>query len=550
MITKWRYRVSIIKRIVPFAKPIKLKYFMLFIISILEMLLALALPFLFGIFMDEVIMNSKLKLLGIVIGGYISIQIGYNFIAVGKNYFRNEVANKVSVKIKEKIIDNYLNKPFDKLNVLEASNTKMILDEDMVKLDAFVDTQTIDYTIAGVKLVIILFLLFWIEWKLSLLAILIIPITYFFDYQSAKRAKQVNDEQRDNYSKWTSWLHQTISSWREVRALNLEEYEEKEFKKYCEINAKYFTLKTRWLVTRTMVLPKIKDEFFMQFSLYFVGGILIYFGYITIGALLVFTQYYLMFSQALQTVSATDADLVENMNFYSRVLGAVEDETDKSALYNKTPENFDIDFDNVTFRYPDGERDVISNFNLHVGSGERIGIVGESGKGKTTLLKLMVGMYHPQKGVVRFSNRDLLQWNMKKVYERVGIVMQENMLYNTTIRENLLYGKDDATQEELEVACQKAHILDFIMKLSDQFDTIIGERGIKLSGGQKQRVVLARLFLRNVDVFILDEATSALDQHAENMVQQAINGIDKSKTIIVVSHRESSLRLCNKIIKI
>ena len=128
--------------------------------------------------------------------------------------------------------------------------------------------------------------------------------------------------------------------------------------------------------------------------------------------------------------------------------------------------------------------------------------------------------------------------------------MQENMLYNVSIRENLFYGKDNATQKELEDACKKSYILDFINSLENGFDTIIGERGIKLSGGQKQRLVLARLFLRDVDVFILDEATSALDQYAENLVQQAIESIDKEKTVIVVSHRNSSLQLCNRIVSI
>jgi ABC-type multidrug transport system fused ATPase/permease subunit len=132
------------------------------------------------------------------------------------------------------------------------------------------------------------------------------------------------------------------------------------------------------------------------------------------------------------------------------------------------------------------------------------------------------------------------------MHGRIGYVMQENTLFNDTIRENLFYGREGAADEELREACRKAYILDFIDSLPDGFDTVIGEKGVKLSGGQRQRLVLARLFLRDVDVFIFDEATSALDQYSESMVYEALRDIPRDKTIIIVSHRESSIRLCDR----
>ena len=177
-----------------------------------------------------------------------------------------------------------------------------------------------------------------------------------------------------------------------------------------------------------------------------------------------------------------------------------------------------------------------------------MGIVGESGRGKTTLLKMIVGMVEPTSGVIFFGGKNLKELSLRMVHKKVGFVLQENILFNTTIRENLLYGDENATQEQMEEVCKKAYIDKFIRELPDGYETVIGEKGIKLSGGQKQRLVLARLFLQDVDMFIFDEATSALDQNAESMIQCAIRNIGHDKTIIVVAHRESSLSLCDRLI--
>ena len=161
---------------------------------------------------------------------------------------------------------------------------------------------------------------------------------------------------------------------------------------------------------------------------------------------------------------------------------------------------------------------------------------------------MIVGILKPTAGNICFGGEKLSDIDLKALHRRVGFVLQENMLFNTSIYENLLYGNENATREEMETACRKAYIWDFIEGLPEGIDTVIGEKGIKLSGGQKQRLVLARLFLRDVDMFIFDEATSALDQHGEQMIQKAIREISHEKTILVVAHRQSSLELCERLI--
>ena len=286
----------------------------------------------------------------------------------------------------------------------------------------------------------------------------------------------------------------------------------------------------------------------MQFVVYFLGGVLIYYGHITIGTLLVFSQYYAMLTEAVQTVVSTDTDLQINSVQYDKALAACEEEIiiDKTKI--KEIPNCNLEFQQVTFRYPESNTDILKAFSMQIQQGERVGIVGESGKGKTTLLNLIVGLLQPTAGKILFGDKELSELDLRSVHKKVGFVLQENALFNTPIRENLLYGNENATVAEMREACEKACIRSYIEDLPEKYDTIVGEKGIKLSGGQKQRLILARLFLRDVDMFIFDEATSALDQHSENLIQNAIRSIGDDKTIIVVAHRESSLELCDRLI--
>jgi ABC-type multidrug transport system fused ATPase/permease subunit len=210
-----------------------------------------------------------------------------------------------------------------------------------------------------------------------------------------------------------------------------------------------------------------------------------------------------------------------------------------------------IEFRNVSFSYANTDQTVINNLRFSIKKGERLAITGKSGAGKTTVLKLLSGMLRPSSGEVLFFGENINDIDSDNLHKHLGFIMQENILFNSTIKENLFYAKTDASNSELETACQKAFIWDFIKTLPDGMETVIGERGIKLSGGQKQRLILARQFLRGTnDIFILDEATSALDQYSESIIQDAIGSIGKDKTIIVVAHRKSSISLCDRLIEL
>jgi len=447
-----------------------------------------------------------------------------------------------------KILRGFFTREFSDYEHQSVGDMKMRLDDDTACIAAYADKQTVNYVIAYATLVISAVLLFLIEWRLAAFSCIVIPLTFWIDHIIAIREKVVKDKQRENDQKMSTWLHASVQGWREIKALNLNKYEERRFVRFIHKFAVYFGTWINYWTARALVIPKIKDEFLMQFSLYFLGGLLIINGHFSIGSLLVFIMYYGILSEAIKTVSGTDADMTISMPQSDRMMEELMRVPEARKGHKIPGSSIKIDFVDVSFAYAGTDKDVISNLSFSIGEGERIAIVGKSGSGKTTILKLIMGMLHPTGGEVLFSDVNVEELSLDAMYRRIGYVMQENMLFNTSIRDNLCYGKSNATDAELESACRKAFILDFINALPDGFDTIIGERGIKLSGGQMQRIVLARLFLRDIDIFIFDEATSALDQYSESIIHDAIESIGKDKTLIVVAHRQSSLSLCDRVI--
>ena len=548
MIRKLRYRLMVLKKVSFYAEGVKKLFFLKLVCGLVMLASSFVLPILYGQFVENVILGRNLSILVHIVAGYIVIQFVNSIISFVNNYCTYSMNNTATVAIRLKIIDNKLKQDFDRYDNINPGNEKMVVDDAVFKLCDFSGVQSTDYLISLVKMVILLTALYILEWRLALLLVLAIPVTFLLNHMNGIKAKKNNSETWENDRAWGNWIYTSMWGWREIRAMNQEKRFERKFTQFSKKCSNLFRNYTQFWVTRVHTIPKIKDEFLLQFALYFLGGVLIYHGNITIGTLLVFAQYYAMLAETIQTVVNTDTDLQINSVQYDKAIAAFEEEVEVDDTKTKEIPNCNLKFDHVTFRYLEGNTDVLKDFSMEIKQGERVGIVGESGKGKTTLLNLIVGMLNPTEGRIMFGGKDLFQLDLRSVHKKVGFVLQENMLFNTTIRENLLYGNENATEEEIRDACKKACISDYIESLPEKYDTVVGEKGIKLSGGQKQRIVLARLFLRDVDMFIFDEATSALDQRAENLIQNAICSIGKDKTIVVVAHRESSLKLCERLI--
>lgn len=551
MYKKLKYRLKIIKILLPFTNGVKRFFVINFAISIMIMFLTFINPIFYKIFIDEVILGRNFNRIVIVIIGYLSIYFINVLFGYLKNYYNNRLVNRTLFRAKFKIWKGFLNLEILDYEKQSIGDMKMRIDDDANQIQSFSNYQTIDYIISYITLVFSLILLFFIEWRLALFSILTIPSTFLLDDFISKKERKLNDSNRENDEKMSSWLHISIQGWREIKALNLEKYQQRFLIRYLHKFALYYGKWINYWVMRVLVIPKVKDEFLMRFGLYFFGGLLIMNGKLEISNLFVFVTYYTMLSEAIRIVSSTDAELQASMPYTNRLIESLS-VNNIYSMKNKMlqGEINSIILDKVCFKYENSDKEVLHDMNIQILKGDKVAIVGKSGCGKTTVLKLITGILKPTKGRILISNIDISDINMSNIHKRVGFVMQDSRLFNTTIRNNLLYGKDNATEEEIITACKKAYIYELIKTLPDGFDTIIGERGIKLSGGQRQRIILARLFLRDVDIFIFDEATSALDQYSENIVHDAIKNIAKDKIIIIVSHRQSSLDLCDKIIKI
>lgn len=548
MLRKNRYRINVLKKLRPFTIGVRKLFAANFAAAVAGLALTLILPRFYSLFIEKVILGRKIDLLLPVILGYILIQLANTGIAFLRKHCGYRINNQVTVKMKEKILHTLLHRPFPEYETINAGEQKMTMDDAVVKMCDFTNTQTVEYVINLCRTIILFALLLLLEWHLTLILAATIPLTFWLNHRIGKAIKKNKEESWHNDQDFGAWIYSSLEGWREIRALNLEETCQNNFISYAKRDMELFRVWIEFWVLRVLIIPHIKDDFFMQFLLYFLGGLLIFRGNITIGGLLVFAQYYTQLVGCVQDVVNADTELQANTVSYDRALAAMEETATENIFLKTEIRNFHLSFDHVSFAYADTDPEVLADFSMEIGQGERVGIVGGSGRGKTTLLKMIVGMLEPTRGRILLGGEDLKDISLHALHRKVGFVMQENRLFNTTIHENLLYGNEQASREDMIQACQKANIDSFIQGLPDGYETVIGEKGIKLSGGQKQRLVLARLFLRDVDMYIFDEATSALDQNSENIVQQAVNHIGQDKTILVAAHRASSLNLCDRLI--
>ena len=551
MINKLKYRIKLLKEYYPYTKGARKFFIIIFLLGLVSLGLELVIPMFYKMFVDEVILAAQYEFMLKVATGYLGIFFIQTVIGYIKNYSSYTLNYTVLYRVKYKIWNSYLHMPLSKYEVTSIGDMKMRLDDDTSQISNFVEYQTVDYIISFVTLLISTVLIFIISWQMAIFSIIVIPLTFRIDNILSKKERVLKNGNRENDQNLSSWLHASVQGWREVKALNLQKYQKRKYLKFLYNYAMYFAKWINYWTARVLVIPKIKNELLMQFALYFIGGLLIISGELRISDLLVFVMYYDKLSLAVKAISSKDAELQANMPFTNRLSEELTNDYSEASKGKMLIKNIDtITFRDVCFRYPHGHAPVIQNLNLEIHRGERVAIVGESGCGKTTLLKLMTGMLTPTSGTIYYSGIDIQEIDESSLFSHIGFVMQQNLLFNTTIKENLLYGKSDATEEELIDVCRKANIYDYIKELPDGFDTMIGEKGLKLSGGQRQRIILARLFLKDVNIFIFDEATSALDQQNESIIYDAINKIAEDKTIIIVAHRESSISICDRIIRL
>lgn len=542
-------RYHMIKQLYPYSKKLRGFFAGKIAANFLNMQTELITPIFFKMLIDDVMIGKKINMLFIVISGYLGVFLLKFILSLIETYTGNRFYNRFLFNIRYSLWKTYLKLPIDKYEKYSSSDLKMRIDENTLEINNFIDSQTYSLITTIISFLVNGIIMFFISWKLAAISIVMVPVTFYLGYYLGCGEKKLNEKRYIAYTQKDDWLLDSIQGWKEVKALAIERSEKnrlsKSFHQIGILDAKWIMY---WLLN-DLIIPAIKDDLIMKFMLYFVGGLLIIKGDITIGSMLIFVNYYSNFYNATNTINSANINLNNSLPQLERVQELLSYKKE-SKPREKFRAKGTIRFDNVTFAYNDALGNILENICLNIDSSQTIAVVGKSGSGKSTLVKLILDVISPSIGDILFDGRSISSIDSVSLHRNIGVVMQDTYLFNMSIRDNLKLAKPNATDEEIEEACKYANIYNFIKELKDGLDTVIGEQGIKLSGGQRQRMAIGRVFLSNPRIIIFDEATSSVDNESEKLIHESIEKLSKEKTVIIIAHRLSSVVKSDKVIVI
>jgi ATP-binding cassette subfamily B protein len=381
---------------------------------------------------------------------------------------------------------------------------------------------------------------------LTLIIFACVPFLLLISWSLRKRMRNAFTESRQAVAEINGALESSISGIRVTKAFTNSDVESEKFEvgNHAFINARKKSYKAMGMFhSSTTFVTNVFNVIVL-----IAGGLFLYNGDILFGDYTAFILSVNLFLGPVNTLIAFMEQYQNGVTGFKRFLEIMdtEPEMDTSDATDIEKVEGDILFKNVTYGY-EGDTDVLHDLTLEIKKGEIFALVGPSGGGKTTICHLIPHFYNVEKGEIFIDGKEIHDITMKSLRQNIGIVQQDVYLFNASIRDNILYGRPGATDEEVYEAAKRANIHDYVLTLENGYDTIIGERGVKLSGGQKQRLSIARVFLKNPPILILDEATSALDNTTEILIQRALDELCKGRTTIVVAHRLSTVKNANKI---
>ncbi len=386
--------------------------------------------------------------------------------------------------------------------------------------------------------------------RLAVYAILTLPFVGICVWFYAKKVRPLFNNRHQTVAEINGTLQDNFSGIKEIQVFNCLD---RERDKFASRTREYTHLTMSAFKKSSIVHPFI--AFLNQMGTVLVigiGGIMAADGSIDAGDVVAFLLYLSSLYAPINSLARTNEDLQDSLAAGERIfemLSIKSDVTDKENAVDIGNVKGNIEFDNVSFSY-NGSIDVLSDFNLKIQSGETVALVGSTGVGKTTIASLATRFYDPTKGSIKLDGVDLRDISLHSLHENISMVLQDVFLFHGTVAENIRYGANDATDEEVFEAARLSNADSFICELENGYDTIVGERGVRLSGGQKQRIAIARAILRNKPILILDEATSAVDNRTERLIHEAIDTVIKNRTTIIIAHRLSTIRNADKIVVI
>lgn len=531
---------------------IKDNWFRLFLAMACMMVIALATSataFLVKPALDDIFFNKDIKMLKLIPIVVIIIYLLRGLGMYGQAYLMNYVGESVIRRLRNSLYDHIQDLPISFFHKEKTGTLMSRVTNDVGVIKGMVSTAVTGalkdvFTIVGLTIVI-----FYRDWKMALFAFIVLPIAFIPVVEFGRRVRKVSTGCQEAIADLSSFLHETFAGNKIVKAFGMEPYEKKRFH---EKALNLFKLEMKAVIASSLSSPIM--EFLGGLGIAFIiwyGGSKVISGVSTPGTFFSFMAAVLMLYDPVKKLSGLNNAIQQGLAASDRVFDIIDRkseiaEDDNPVKIQSRPHC--VTFDNVFFKYD--EEMVLKNINLDVKAGEILALVGMSGGGKTSLVNLIPRFYDVAKGAILVDGVDIRKASISSLRKQIAIVTQEPILFNDTVRNNVAYGNQNASQKEIENAVKAAYAYDFIQSFPDKYDTIIGELGARLSGGEKQRICIARALLKDAPILILDEATSSLDTESEMLVQKALENLMKGRTTFVIAHRLSTIDYAHRIVVI
>lgn len=546
------------KRYMKFVKPYKWDIVFAFILGVIKFMIPLAIPLLIKVIIDDVISNDGLppdektkKLFMWIIFMAFLFFIVRPPIEYYRQYFAQRISNRVLYDIRTNMYGHLqkLGQKFYANNRVGDVISRTINDVEQTK--EFIVTGLMNVWIDLVTVVIAIGIMLYMDFKLTLVTLIALPfyvisVKFFFT-----KLRTLTRERSKALAGVQSYLHERVQGMSVITSFTLEQHEQGVFKKANGNFLEKALDQTRWNAKTFMVVNTVTGM--APLAVIGYAGYQVIHGSLTLGVLAAFIGYIDSLYNPLRRLVNSSTTLTQSVASMDRMFELMDEKydiTDRENAKELQQVAGKVTFDDVVFRYNDDGRNVLNQLNFTIEPGQTAAFVGMSGGGKSTIISLIPRFYDVTGGSIKIDGQDIRDLTIESLRRNIGIVQQDNVLFSDSIKENILMGNPQATDEEVYAAAKAANAHDFIMSFPDGYDTLVGERGVKLSGGQKQRVAIARVFLKNPPILILDEATSALDLESEALIQESLDRLAHNRTTLIVAHRLSTITHADQIMLI
>ena len=498
-------------------------------------------PWIIKDMIDKVLAARDMMMLNFIAVGIVVVFFFRGIFYYGQSYLVSFVGQRVIIDVRDVIFRKFQRMPLAYYDKRQTGEIMSYITNDVAALQSALVDNLIELVTESATLVGSIALMFYLDWKLTFVTLVTVPMVGQAMKVFGRKLKSSGTLIQERLADITSLLQESISAVRIVKSFVRETYEIKRFRAQNELN---FQAAMKNVQLTSLLTPTV--EFLAAITVTFIvwiGGYEVVNNVMTAGSLIAFLTYAVNLANPVKRISRVYGNIQKAMAAADRVFAVLDlDETitNKADAVELPKIQGHVQVENISFAYKKGVP-ALTGVSLEAKPGQMIAFVGPSGAGKSTIANLLPRFYDVTEGAIRIDGFDIRDVTMESLRSQIGLVPQETMLFSTTVRENIRYGRLDASDDEITEAAKAANAHEFIMALPQGYDTKIGERGLNLSGGQRQRMAIARAILKNPQILILDEATSALDTESEKLVQAALDRLMVGRTSFVIAHRLSTI---------